>query len=143
MAAKFSSLIALLFVGVSAQALVLPNGGFVPQQCGAQSIDTAHRDTHVMESACVGFLSGTQTKAVQFTLSDDSTFVFRVQSQNNLMMAMASGATMTIYKLVGVNGEVLTMKAIVNQDGTLKSISGEFQTNSYIVPNLQQMLTLQ
>ena len=143
MTTKLASLIALLFIGVSAQAVILPGGGFTPQQCGPQTIDTAHKDTHVMESACVGFLAGTKTRAVKFTMSNDDTYVYRVAGQNNLMMAMASGATMTVFRLIGPNGEGITMKAIVNHDGTLKSMSGDFQTNSYLVPTLQQMLTLQ
>jgi hypothetical protein len=142
MTAKIAFL-AALFIGFSAHAVVLPNATFVPQQCGPQSIDTSHKDTHVMESACVGTVSGTKERAVRFTLSDDSTYLFHVTSQSNLMMAMASGATMSIFHLVGENGEQLTMKAIINHDGTVKSMSGEFQTNSYLVPVLEQMFTLQ
>lgn len=137
-----TSLLLSMFVSLSAHAVVLP-GSFIPQQCGPQTIDVARKDTHVMESACVGYIEGTQTKAVQFVLSDDSKYLYRVTGQQNLMMALASGATMSVYHLVGENGDELAMKAIVNRDGSLKSISGEFQKNSYIVPVLQQMLTLQ
>jgi|GEM_PF-5779197 len=137
-----TSLLLSLFVSFSAHAVVLP-GSFVPQQCGPQAIDVARKDTHVMEAACVGYIEGTQTKAVQFELSDDSKYVYRVVGQQNLMIALTSGATMTVYRLVGENGEELAMKAIVNRDGSLKSMSGEFQKNSYLVPVLQEMLTLQ
>lgn len=141
-------MIALLAISVSllpaqAQAVDLTNGDFVAQQCGAQLIDTAHKDSRVMASACVGFLAGTKTRAVRFTMSNDVKFLFQVAGQSNLMMAMNAGATVTIFRLVNVNGEEIAMKAIVNHDGTLRSLSGHFQTNSYIVPVLQQMLTLE
>lgn len=130
------------FAGSVASAVMLPNGGFVPQQCGPQTIDTAHKNTHVMESACVGYLAGTTTRAVVFTLSDDSTHLFRVTGQSNLFIALESGASMSIFRLVGDDGQEIAMKAIVNKDGSVKSISGEFQTNSYLVPAFQQMLTM-
>jgi hypothetical protein len=137
-----TSLLLSLFFSFNAHAVVLP-GAFVPQQCGPQTIDVAHKDTHVMQAACVGFISGTKTRAVQFTMSDDTTYLFRVAGQSNLMMALQSGATMSVFRLVGAGGEEIAMKAILNHDGSVKSLSGEFQTNSYLVPVLQQMLTLQ
>ena len=132
----------LAFVAQSAQAVVLPNTSFVAQQCGAQTVDVAQKDTHVMESACVGTLSGSKTRAVQFRLANDQTYLYIVTGQSNLMMALNSGATMTIFQLVGQNGEQTTMKAIVNRDGSIRSISGDFQTNPYVIPELQQMISL-
>jgi hypothetical protein len=141
-----ASLLLSLFVSVgfstNAHAAFMP-GSFVPQQCGRQEIDVARKDTHVMQSACVGFIDGTTTRAVQFTLSDDSTYLYRVAGQSNLMIALAQGSTMSIFRLVGDNGEELTMKAVINRDGTVRSMSGEFQKNRWSVPVLEQMLALQ
>lgn len=137
-----ASLLLSLFVSANAHAAFMP-GSFVPQQCGRQEIDVARRDTHVMQSACVGFIDGTTTRAVQFTLSDDSTYLYRVAGQSNLMIALAQGSTMSIFRLIGDDGEELTMKAVINRDGTLRSMSGEFQKNRWSVPVLEQMFALQ
>ncbi len=136
------ALLLSLFVSASAHATFVP-GAFVPQQCGRQDIDVARKDTVPMQAACVGYISGTTTRAVQFTLADDTTYLFRVAGQANLMIALAQGNTASIFRLVGDDGTELTMKAIVLRDGNLQSMSGEFQQNRWTVPVLEQMLALQ
>ena len=136
------TLLLSLFLSTNAQAAFIP-GAFVPQQCGRQDIDIAHKDSHVMQSACVGYINGTTTRAVQFTLSDDTTYLYRVEGQSNLMIALPQGNSMTVFRLVGDNGEQLTMKAVVLRDGNLKAMMGDFQGNHWSVPVLEQTLTLQ
>ena len=140
--ASISTFAATLLISFSAQAIVLPNGTFVAQQCGVQTVDTAHTDTRTMVAACIGKLNGTPDRAVQFRLSDDSVHTFKIVNQMNLMMALRSGNKMSVFRLVGTDGEEISMKAILAADGSVQSLSGEFQTNSYFVPHLEQMLTM-
>lgn len=120
---------------------------FTASACGPQMIDTARKNTHVMQAACVGQLRNPAVQnpepapAVEFTLSDDSTHAFRVASSETLAFAEGSARALTIYELVNESGEHATMKAIVNADGSVKSISGEFQTNPYFVPVFQKVET--
>lgn len=145
-AALFFSLLSssiLTFAGVSAQAVVLPHGVFIAQQCGAQTIDVARAETHTMIAACVGLLNGTTTRAVQFRMSDDSIHTFTVLSQSNLMMALKSGNTMSIFRLADQQGQESSLQAIVRHDGTIAGLSGDFQGNSFLVPSLEQMMVIQ
>lgn len=137
-----TSLLLSLIVSFQARAVVLP-GAFIAQQCGAQTIDVAHKDTQLIEAACVGFIDGTATRAVQFTLTNNDRHLFKVVSQSNMMMAMMSGAKMSIFRLVDENGLEIAMKAIINKDGSVRSLSGEFDTNYFLVPTLEHMVTLQ
>jgi hypothetical protein len=136
------ALLLSLFVSANAHAAFIP-GAFVPQQCGRQEVDIARSGTHVMQSACVGFINGTTTRAVQFTLSDDTTHLYRVAGQSNLMIALPQGNSMSVFRLIGANGEELTMKAVVLRDGNLKTMMGDFQENHWVVSTLEQMIAIQ
>lgn len=136
-----SLFIATLFVGLSAHAFVHPDGTFIPNQCGQQTIAVADAKVPTIVSACLGSIAGNSDHAVQFRLADDSNHTFVIADRQDLLLALLSHNTMAIFRLVGADGEAASMKAILDHDGHFKSFSGEFQTTSFLVPSLQVMMT--
>ena len=105
--AVLGSTLASMFISIAAQAVVLPDGSFAPDRCGAQTGLVGH-----VQSVCIGQVQGVQGEAIEFRLADKSTRVYKVIDQQNLMVAMLSGNTKSVLFLAGANGEKMTMKVI-------------------------------
>ena len=137
---SLSLFIALISLSLSAQAFVHPDGTFVPTQCGQQTL-AATDSTSAIVSACLGSIAGSSNHAVQFRLADDSSHTLVITDRQDLMLALLSHNTMSVFKLVGQNGEIASMKAIIDSSGNFKSVSGDFRSTSFLVPALQVMMT--
>ena len=130
----FAPIFALL-TSVAAQAVVLPDGSFVPGKCGAQTGLVGH-----VQAVCVGNLVGDSARIFQFRLADKTTRLFKVADQQNLMIALMSGNTKSVLFLEGVNGEKTTMKVIQTPQGEIVSVQGDLDQVGYFVPKFEEMV---
>lgn len=121
--------------------MLQPSGTFIAQQCGQQAVAPTEGAPEIV-SVCVGYVVGSQSKAVQFRLSDDSVHLFQVTAQSDLFIALMSGNTVSIFHLVSATGEEGALKAILSRDGTVQSLCGQFQGADFKVPRLQTMMTI-
>ena len=111
------------------------------QQCGAQTLTPAQADGAIV-STCLGAIVGQPEQAVAFNMADGTLKTFKVTASTDLMMSFTSGSRMTVFQLLGADGETATMKAIITHEGSFKSVSGTYRANSFLVPELKQMFTL-
>lgn len=116
----------------AAQAIIHVDGTFVPSHCGLET-----KKESSVASVCVGKVVGQEGRAVQFTLNDDTTRVFQVVDQANMMLALLSGKTKSNFFLVDANGNKATMKVILNHDGTATAVQGELDGRNYFVPEME------
>ena len=133
---KFANLVltfvSMIFISGAAQAVVMPDGTFIPSECGAQEKAEAG-----IAAICVGRIQGEQGRAVQFRMADSTQATFKVVNQTNMMVAMLSGNLKSNLFLQGVNGETSTMKAIVTRQGAVTAVSGQINGTEYFVPKLE------
>jgi hypothetical protein len=144
---------------VKAQAVVKPDGAFVPAECGIQgsaasakkisttatlnSAESGSASVAAIEEICVGRISGSGDSAVQFRFENGDSELLRVASTSNLLVALKTRDIKSMFYLVGQDGQRATMKVIQTRDGFIKSVAGELKTATYFVPEMQQVYTIQ
>ncbi|MEK7357794.1 MAG: hypothetical protein AAB250_15190 [Bdellovibrionota bacterium] len=135
---KLAAFALTVLFGLSAQAMMHPVGTFVPAQCGNQ---TGFVGT--VRAVCVGIVVGEEGRKVQFKLADDSVVLYQVADQQNMMVALRSGAKKSMLFLVGPNGEKASMKVIFNAEGEITSAQGQVGDVGFFVPKFEMMFAIQ
>jgi hypothetical protein len=142
---KLISLIAtsvVFFASMSAQAVLLPSGTFVPAQCGPQT-QLNFVGPNVGE-ICLGSVVGEETRAVQFKMMEGDIRLYRVTNQSTLGIGKNHGTVMAVLTLTNEKGEQTSMKVLENNEGDITAVSGTLEDDAgYTVTNFHTVFTVQ
>ena len=129
--------LAALFISTSAQAVMQPEGTFVPTQCGAAAGPLN------LAQVCIGDVVGQPGQTISFNFHDGSKKLFAVSGTSNFMVALTSGNLKSMMYLVAQNGEKSAMKVIRAKDGSLRSAVGMMNEVEYVVPEFETAFSVQ
>jgi hypothetical protein len=139
----FSSIIALSFITIaasSAHALVEPNGTFIAEQCGVQTLSADAKSLVYIRTVCIGQVQGETKKSVQFRMADNSTKLYQVTNTADEMIALPSGRVQAMFHLQDLSGQKAAMNVQEEAGGVPVSIGGTLGNVRYLVPSLMQMV---
>lgn len=139
--------ISMIFGGLSsAHAMVQPEGAFVPSYCGHQSF-TANSSKYDVREVCVGSITAATGEAnipaIGFSLSDGTQRIYRIVKTANLLIALNSGDTKSIFYLESQDGHKATMRVLRNPNGAIANVSGTLGEAAYIVKDFQAVYVIQ
>ena len=134
-----------------AQAFVRPTEGFIAEQCGpalqtpeaieaGETLAGSEELMPAVSQVCVGSIVGLESdlplQAFEIRLNTGASEVYRVTGVTNLFVKLLSGATRSNVTMVGLSGDVATVKVVRMADGQVLSLNGHAGGFQFSVPEL-------
>ncbi|MES2856034.1 MAG: hypothetical protein V4692_09230 [Bdellovibrionota bacterium] len=141
---KLTTLIAssvVFFASLSAQAVLLAPGTFIPAQCGAQT-QVQIVGGNVGE-VCLGSVVGEETPAIEFRMMGEESRIFRIVNESTAGIGKNNGKVLSVMTIVSDEGQQEEMKVLQTEDGDITAVSGQLGDIGYVVTEFATIFSIQ